>query len=167
MYREHTPPTSSDRQPRQPHNDLLYIVTVEGDPDRDSIPRPKPYTSLVPPTSPWNTHGKCMIGVYNHIGATISPTLLSLERYKWLHETHSRLHNHTDFTQDLLGLMSRYHPKAKSLNPQGRALKLANHWAIPPRLCHAIDSTFLTTTELFGSPLNCSMSDGSTYCSAF
>jgi len=113
------------------------------------------------------THGKCMIGVHSHNGAVISPSLLSSERYKWLHETHSRLHNHTDFTQDLLGLMSRYHPKAKSLNSQGRALKLANHWAIPPRLCHAIESTFLTTTELFGSPLNCSMSDGSTYCSAF
>ncbi len=58
--------------------------------------------------------------------------------------------------------MSRYHPKAKPLNPLGRSLKLANHWAIPPGLRHAIESTFLTTTELFGSPLNYSMSDGIT-----
>ncbi len=30
-----------------------------------------------------------------------------------------------------------------------------------------MESTFRTTTELFGSPLNCSMSEGITYCSAF
>ncbi len=78
-----------------------------------------------------------------------------------------RLHNHTDVTQNLPGLMSRYHLEAKTLNPQGRALKLAIHWAISPRLRKAIESTFLTTTELFGSPLKCSMSYGVTYCSAF
>jgi hypothetical protein len=77
------------------------------------------------------------------------------------------MYNHTDFTQDLLGLISCYHPKAKTLNPEGRKLKLANNWAIPPRLRQAIESTFLTTTELFGSLLNCSMSDGITYCSVF
>jgi len=81
--------------------------------------------------------------------------------------THSRLHNHTDFAHDLLELMSRYHPKAKTLEPQGRTLKLANHWAIPHRLCQAIETTFLKTTKLFGKTLNCSMSDGIAYCSAF
>jgi len=79
-----------------------------------------------------------MIGVHNHTGAAIFPTLLSHERYKWLYETHSRLHNQTEFTQDLLGLMSRYHLKANNFNPQGRRLKLANHWANPPRLRQAI-----------------------------
>jgi hypothetical protein len=63
--------------------------------------------------------------------------------------------------------MSLYNPKPKSLNPQGRQLKLANHWAIPPRLRHAIEATIMTTTELFGSPLNYSMSDGITFCSTF
>ena len=63
--------------------------------------------------------------------------------------------------------MSRYHPKAKTINPQGRSLKLTNLWAIPPRLRQAIESTFLTAPELFGSPFNCSMSDGITYYSAF
>ena len=140
---------------------------MEGDPDRNSIPRPKPYTSLVQPTSPLNTHGKCMIGVHSHTWTAISPTLLSPERYKRLHETHSRLHNHTDFPQNHLGLMSRYHPKAKTLNPQDRKLKIANPWAILPRFRQAIEFTFLTTTELFGSPLNCSKSNGSTHCSAF
>ena len=108
-----------------------------------------------------------MIGVHSHIGVAISPSLMSLERYKWLHETHSRLHNHTDFTHDLLGLMPRYHPKAKTLNPQGRSLKLTNKWVIPPRLCQAIETTFITTTEFFGSSRNCSISDGITYHSAF
>jgi hypothetical protein len=103
-----------------------------------------------------------MIGVHGHIGAAISPTLLSPKRYKWLHETHSRFYNHTNFTQDLMGLMSRYHLKEKTLNPHGRSLKLANHWAISPRLRQAIKSTFMSTTELFDSPLNCSMSDGIT-----
>ena len=125
--REQTPPASLAHQPRRPYNDILHIVTVMGDPDRGSIPRLGPYTSLVPPTSPWNNHGKCMIGVRNHIEAAISPTLISLERYKRIHETHSRLHNNTNFTQDILRPMSRYHPKANNLNPQGRSLKLANH----------------------------------------
>ena len=30
-----------------------------------------------------------------------------------------------------------------------------------------MEKIFLTTTELFGSPLNCPMTDGLTYCSAF
>jgi hypothetical protein len=73
-----------------------------------------------------------MIGVQIYTKAAISPALLSPEGHKWLHETPLQLHNHTDFTQDLLGLLSRYHPKAKTRNPQGRALKLANNWAILP-----------------------------------
>ena len=81
--------------------------------------------------------------------------------------THSRLYNTTDFTQDLLRLMSRYHPRAKTLNPQGRSLTLANHWAAPAPLRHAIESTFLSTSELFGGPLNYSTIYGITYCSAF
>jgi hypothetical protein len=34
---------------------------------------------------------------------------------------------HGDFTQELTKLLTRYHPQAKSLNLQGRQLKLANH----------------------------------------
>ncbi len=134
MTRDPSPPTSPARKPRRPHNNFLQIITVESDTDRESTPSPKPYTSLVLPTSPWNTRGKNMIGVHNHTGAAIPPTLLSPERYKWLYEAHTRLDNRTDFTQDLLGLMSRYPPRAKTINPQSRTLKLVNHWAIPPNL---------------------------------
>jgi hypothetical protein len=63
--------------------------------------------------------------------------------------------------------MSRYHPKAKILNHQGRTLKLANHWAIPPRVRQALESMFVKTTELFDNPLNCSVSDVIAYCSSF
>jgi hypothetical protein len=63
---DHAPPTSPARQPRRPHNNLLHIITEEGDPDKDSTPGPKPHTSLVPPTSPWKTHGKSMNGVHSH-----------------------------------------------------------------------------------------------------
>ena len=34
-------------------------------------------------------------------------------------------------------------------------------------LQQALECTFLTKTELFGSPLKCSMTSGITYCSAF
>ena len=139
----------------------------EGDPDRDSVPRQDPYVSLVPPTSSWNHLGKAMIGVHTPTGTPISPTLISPERYAWLYKAHSQRARPNRFIQDLLTLLARYHPRAKSLNPQGRKLKLANHWATPPALQRALEQTFLTTTELFGSPLNCSMSSGMTYCSAF
>ena len=108
-----------------------------------------------------------MIGLHNPTGAVISPTLISPERYAWLHAAHSRRKPPENFTHDLLKLLARYHPRAKSLNPQGRKLKLSNHWAIPPLLRAALEQTFHTTTELFGSPLNCPMTEGITYCSAF
>ena len=53
------------------------------------------------------------------------------------------------------------------MNPQGRKLKLANHWATMPTLQLALERTFLSDRELFASPLNCSMSGGISYCSAF
>ena len=161
------PPSSPARPSRRAQTDLLRIIKEEGDPDRDSIPRAGPYASLVPPSSPWNNTARDMIGLHTPSGRVISPTLISPERYKWLHAAHSQKGTTGDFTQDLLQLLARYNPRAKSLNPQGRKLKLANHWAIPPSLRVAMEKTFLTTTELFGSPLNCSMTEGITYCSAF
>ena len=104
------------------------------DPDRDSLPKSRPYAFLVPPTSPWNRLGRDMIGVHTHFGSVISPTLISPERYEWLYVAHSRLPQAEAFTQDLLKLLARYHPRAKSLNPLGRKLKLANHWANMPTL---------------------------------
>ena len=51
--------------------------------------------------------------------------------------------------------------------PQGRKLKLANHWATMPTLQQALEGTFLSAKKLFGSPLHCSMPGGISYCYAF
>ena len=126
----------------------------------DSIPRSGPYASLVPPKSPWNIMGRDMIGAHIPPRTVISPTLISPERYKWLHTAHSQRARPEAFTHDLLKLQARYYPRAKSLNPQGRKLKLANHWATMPTLQQALGLTFLSDKELFASPLNCSMSGG-------
>ena len=93
----------------------------------DSIPREEPYAFLVPPTSPWNRLDRDIIGVHTPSGTIISPTLISPERYKWLHSAHSQRAQPKAFAQDLLKLLARYHQMAKSMNPQGRKLKLANH----------------------------------------
>ena len=129
------PPSSTARLPRRAHSKLLQIITEEGDPDKDSIPQEGPYVSLVPTTSPWNTLGTDMIGVHYPSGAATSPTLISPQRYGWLHAAHSRLNQDTDFLQDLQSLMLRYHPRASTVNPQGRKYKPANrngpHQRIP------------------------------------
>ncbi len=103
-----------------------------------------------------------MIGIHTPTGTSISPTLISLESYASLYAALSRRRPSEDFAQDLLKLLARYHPRAKSLNPQGRKLKLTNQWALPPSLRIALEQTFHTTTELFGSPLNCTMTEGRT-----
>ncbi len=63
--------------------------------------------------------------------------------------------------------MLRYHPRAETLNPHGRIYKPANQWATPPTLQRAIQLTFHTRAEIFASPLNCSMEQDITYCSAY
>jgi hypothetical protein len=84
-------PTSSLARPtRRAHSDLSHIVLDGGDPDRDSLPRPGPYASLAPPSSPWNNMGKNMIGLHTPTGTAISPTFISPERYAWLYAAHSR-----------------------------------------------------------------------------
>ena len=111
--------------------------------------------------------GRDMSGVHTPSGTVISPTLISPERYKWLHRAHSQRARPEAFAQDLLKLLARYHPTARSMNPQGRKLKLANHWATMPTLQQALERTFLFNKELFGSPLNCSVSGDISYCSTF
>ncbi len=79
-----------------------------------------------------------MVGLHNPNSTVISPALMSPEKYEWLYTAHSHDRKPEDFTHDLLKLLSRYHPRAKSLNPQGRYLKLANHYAISPSLLTAL-----------------------------
>ena len=108
-----------------------------------------------------------MIGVHNPTGAATSPTLISPKRYEWLHATYSQLNQGTGFLPDLQRLMLRYHPRAGTINPQGRKYKPANQWATPPTLQRALQHTFLSKTEIFASPLNCSMEPDTTYCTAY
>ena len=108
-----------------------------------------------------------MIGVHNPNGAATSPTLISPQRYAWLYAAHSRMNQGTDFLQDLQSLMLRYHPRAKTINPQGRQYTPASQWATLPTLQRAIQLTFQTRAEIFASPLNCSMEPGITYCTAY
>ena len=61
--------------------------------------------------------GRDMIGIHTPSGLIISPTLISSERYKWLHAAHSQRARTEAFNQDLLKLLARYHPRAKSPNP--------------------------------------------------
>ncbi len=103
--RRQNPPSSPAKPPRRTHTGLLQIITEEGDPDKDSTPREGPYVFLVPPTLPWNTLGTDMIGVHNSSGAATSPTLISPQRYEWLHAAHTRLNQGTDFLKYLESLM--------------------------------------------------------------
>jgi hypothetical protein len=75
-----------------------------------------------------------MIGVHNPTGAATSPTLISPQRYAWLHAAHSRLNQGANFLHDLRRLMLRYHPRAGTINPQGRKYKPINQWATHPAL---------------------------------
>ncbi len=108
-----------------------------------------------------------MIGVHNPTGAATSPTLISPQCYEWLHAAHSRLNQGTGFLPDLQRLMLRYHPRAGTINPQGRKYKPANQWARPPALQRALQRTFLSNTGFFASTLNCSMEPDTTYCTAY
>jgi hypothetical protein len=73
-----------------------------------------------------------MIRVHTPTRAAMSPILISPERYTLLHAVHSLLNHTTDFTQDLLKLMTRYHPRAKSLKPQGRKKEWPTTRISPP-----------------------------------
>ncbi len=108
-----------------------------------------------------------MIRVHTPYETIISPIQISPERYDWLYDAHSRMAQPEAFTYNLLKLLTRYHPRTKPVNPKGCKLKLGSYWANPPLLQPVMKRTFLTKTELFGSPLTCSMTSGITYCSTF
>ena len=63
--------------------------------------------------------------------------------------------------------MLRHHPRAETINHQGKKYKPVNHWTTLPTLQRVIRFTFQTRAEIFASPLNCSMELGITYCTAY
>jgi hypothetical protein len=160
-------PNSPPKLSRRPVPISCRIELIESDPDRDSLKRNAPYTTLVPPNTSWNKLNVHMIGVHHPTGAAVSPTLLSTERYEWLYSQHCKHTSSTDFITDLTLLMQRYHPRTNRTNPQGIVSKIANQWAITNQLASAIHTCFDTTFEIFASPLNSSMKPNVEYCTAF
>ena len=122
-----------------------------------------------PPASSLNPGPTPLYSLHYPDGRIVSPKLLSPERLDWLHTqfiTHSNKPI-DQFPPSLTALLERYHPRASTINPQGRSLDLRNHWAVPGPLMRAIQSSLDTSTELYASPLNCNMATSNTYFSAF
>ena len=143
-----------------------HISTHAIDPDRDAVPNPAQHTYeafLVPA----NQNTPQMVRVCDPQGNAVSTKDLTLERYNFLAEQHATYSSNRNFHLDLAELLRRYHPKAKTQNPQGRPLNLKNHWALPQLLMnHLTKWTNSPSTELFASPLNCLPHPYHTYYSA-
>ena len=63
--------------------------------------------------------------------------------------------------------MLRYHPRAETISPQGMKYKPSHQWATLPELQWAIEFAFHTKSELFTSPLNCSVEPCIACCTAY
>ena len=141
------------------------LEATELNPNLDIDPTGEYTANLVPDQ---NQQEQGRVSIHDPSGRAVSPYCLSLQRYLWLRAQHDR---HApplaDVHQDLARLLRRYHPRAKTLNPQGAELDLKNHWSVQLPLAEAMYHTFGTECELFSSPLNCSMGEGMAYCSPF
>ena len=143
-----------------------HISTSPIDPDRDAIPAAiqPAYEAFLLPANQTDIQ---MVRICDPQGKTVSPKDLTIDRYNFLAEKHAAHSTDRDFHLDLAELLKRYHPKAKTQNPQGRPLNLKNHWALPQSLMHHLTTwTNTPATELFASPLNCLPDPRHTYYSA-
>ena len=169
--RRRTKPHTRSPPPQQPPTltPNTKIILNEFDPDRDAPPTQCITPRLAPPGTSVNASQHPMITLHYPDGRIVSPTLLSPARYTWLHRQFC-IHSTKPPEQFLpapTSLLERYHPRAATINPQGRTLNLRNHWAIPSPLMAAIRSSLGTTTELYASPINCDILRPTTYFSAF
>ena len=163
------PPRSPPPPEPTPLSAVTNIVLDEADPDRDAAPTGHLSLMTAPPASSLNPGPTPLYSLHYPDGRIVSPKLLSPERLDWLHTqfiTHSNKPI-DQFLPSLTALLERYHPRASTINPQGRSLDLRNHWAVPRPLMRAIQSSLDTSTELYASPLNCNMATSNTYFSAF
>ena len=142
------------------------ISTTSINPCRDAHPTGSLQAYRVPgrlPSSP------TLIRLCDWDGRAVGLLDITAERFAFL-ELQYQLHaTPTDppFLDCLKDLLLRYHPKSKLLNPQGNALKLQNHWSLPSSVMQVLRECCGVTTELFASPLNCSLAPGGVYCSAY
>ena len=145
------------------------ICTDETDTDRDSLPLGAVTPCLAPPYSRLNPSACPMISLHYPDGTIVSSKLLSQERFDWLS---LQYHLHAPpcsppFLEALCSLLQRYHPLAAIHKLQGQHLNPRHHMAMPREITQVLHSFFAVTSELFASPLNCSLLPGVTFCSPF
>ena len=108
-----------------------------------------------------------MISLHYPDGTIVSPKLLSQERFDWLslqYHIHAPPYSSPPFLEALCSLLLRYHPLAATSSPKGWRLNQRHHMAMPRAITQVLHTSFSVTSELFTSPLNCSMLPGLTFC---
>jgi hypothetical protein len=163
-------PTTTSPAPPSPStlSERTVISTYSINPCRDAVPtgQLQAYRVPAPPSDPGAAP---LVRLCDRMGRAVGPRDLSEQRFIFL-ELQYHMHAAPDehpFLDCLEALLLRYHPRSKRTNPQGNALKLSNHWAVPAVIMDILRRNCGITTELFASPLNCSLAPGQTYCSAF
>ena len=122
---------------------------------------------MVLPHMPWNKTDTHRIKIHLPSRVVASPSLISSERYDWLHNQHHAHNPSTDSTSDLTKLMQRYHPRTNRRNPQDNISKTTNQWALLPSLTSAIHACFDTICEIFANRLHKCMNPDVDYCNTF
>ena len=163
-------PTATSPAPPSPSvlSERTMISTYSINPCRDALPTGQLQAYRVPASSS-DPGAAPLVRLCDRKGRAVGPRDLSEQRFIFL-ELQYHMHAKPDeqpFLDCLEALLLRYHPKSKRTNPQGNALKLSNHWAVPADIMDILRRNCGITTELFASPLNCSLAPGLTYCSAF
>ena len=158
------PPARSPSPPspsRLHGNTLLSTASIN--PCRDAHPTGSLEAYSVPALSP---HSPALVRLCDKDGRAIGLLYISEQRFAFL-ELQYHMHatpSDPPLLDCLKALLLCYHPSSKCLNPQGNALKLKNHWSLPSSVMQVLRDRCGVTTELFASPLNCSLAPGGTYC---
>ena len=135
-------------------------------PDRDASPTGKYCIHTV--QAP-NAQSPTLLRLCDPAGKAVSNLDLEVERYLFLKREYT-LHAtplSRPFLTELAALLRRHDDRSKHHNPQGRPHKQKNQWAIPRTLMETLQRLCCTSTELFASPLNCSVAPNRTYFSAY
>jgi ribonuclease HI len=160
-----TPPPAPPAPLRLSANTVICFTEIN--PVRDAPPTSQHCAYRV--TLPSDPASTPMIRICAPDGRAVGFRDLTLRRYYFLHAQY-QLHyrpSHPPFLKAVADLLRRYSPKSKLYNPQGNQFNIKNNWAIQDPLMQGLKELFGTTTQLFGSPLNCSPEPGTTYYSAF
>ena len=123
--------TSSIQKTTVPKRITLHpstrLSTQTINPERDAIPESGDNTYQAFLVTPEDDQPEPMVRICDPHGKSVSPKDLTQERYNFLISQHAKHADTVDANQDIANLLRRYHPKARTLNPQGRVLDLSNH----------------------------------------